>query len=271
MPINPPRKFFKILLPVAFCLLFAFALSGCKAIGTNKPAALQVTSKPEASVFLDGKHIGKTPFFSDQLKSGKHLLKVTVADAAYVEKINLKEGTLTVVNRELNNNFMAQSGETLWLEPGMQGLFVISMPSEADLTLDGKFLGKTPFLIAKIEDGEYKIELSKDGYIKREFPIKTSSKYQLVADVTLASELAKDVGPQASAVPQPPVQKIEVLKTPQGFLRVRQEPSLTSQEVGRVATGDQLEIIQEGETKDWIKIKFGDKQGWISAQYTKKL
>ena len=247
----------------------AIFLSGCSAIGSSRPAALQVTSVPEASVFLDGKHLGKTPFFSDQLKSGEHTIKITVSEASYIDKITLSQGTLTVVNRELANNFLAQSGETLSLMLGKKGLFILSMPKDADLTIDGKYIGKTPALIDGIEDGEHKVLLSKENYVQREFSIKTSSKYQLVADVTLASEIAKGQAIATSPQPSPQAQKVEITKTPSGFLRVRKEPSLSSPEVGRVKTGDQLEIIQE--TKDWIKIKFDGKQGWISSQYTKKL
>src|SRR3990167_10508305 len=125
------RKFSLVISLLSLVMLF----SGCSAVGSNKPAALQVTSTPEASVFLDGKHLGKTPFFSDQLKSGEYLLKITVSEAVYVEKITLSAGTLTVVNRELANNFLAQSGEILALVPDEKGLFISSMPNSADLTI----------------------------------------------------------------------------------------------------------------------------------------
>ncbi|MEK9146959.1 MAG: SH3 domain-containing protein, partial [Patescibacteria group bacterium] len=92
--------------------------------------------------------------------------------------------------------------------------------------------------------------------------------YQLVADVTLASEIAKN-GPSPKSPVPPPTVKVKVEKTPQGFLRVRQEPSLSAPEIGRVKTGDELEVIQE--TKDWVKVQFEGKQGWVSSQYVKKL
>ena len=260
-------KFLKVLLPATSYLLLATILFGCNAVGTSKPAALQVTSTPESSIFLDGKHIGKTPFFSDQLKSGQYLLKITASEASYVDKITLTGGTLTVINRELANNFLAQSGETLWLDSGKRGLFVSSLPSEADIMVDGRLIGKTPFLLEKIEEGEHKIALIKGGFINREFAIKASSKYQVVADVTLASEIAKN--PQPSPVPVLSVENVRILATPVGFLRVRREPSLSAPEIGRVKTGDELEVVQE--TKDWVKVKFDGKFGWISSQYTKKL
>lgn len=258
----------KLLFLVTGFWLLVLTLSGCKAIGGSKFAALQVTSTPEASVFLDGKHLGKTPFFSDQLRAGEYTIKITATEATYIDKIILREGTLTVLNRDLANNFLAQSGETLWLEPGKKGLFVVSKPSEADLTVDGVLVGKTPVEISDIDEGEHKVALSKLGFADREFAVKSSQKYQVVADVALASTQAK--GLQASPSPAPlPLEMVEIARTPQGFLRVRSEPSLTAPEIGRVKTGDKLELIQE--TEGWIKISFEGKLGWISAQYTKKL
>ncbi|MDO8487188.1 MAG: PEGA domain-containing protein [Candidatus Curtissbacteria bacterium] len=256
-------------------------LSGCSAVGFNKPAALQITSKPEASVFLDGKHVGKTPFFSDQLKSGKHSLKITVSEASFVDEVNLTSGTLTVVNRDLAPSFLAQAGETLYLLPGKHGLFITSMPPEADATVDGKLVGRTPVLMSNIGEGDHKVLITKDGYISREFAIKTTSQYQLSAQVTLASQEAKNIAEGNVPSPQPQIARVEITDTPQGFLRVRQDASIDSAEIGRVKTGDQLDIVRE--TADWIKVKFParnasqsdaggqGKQGWISAQYTKKI
>ncbi len=255
---------------LAFCVsLFALVvlLSGCSAIGTNKPAALQVTTIPQASVFLDGKHLGKTPFYTDQLKSGTHTLKITATEANFATELMLRESTLTVVNRQLADNFMAQAGEILSLEPGKTGLMVISQPKDANLTIDGKLAGNTPLLINEITPGEHKLLLSHNSYASREFMVKVVNGYQLQVNVTLASIAAKDL--PTSPTPAPTPQKVQITQTPQGFLRVRREASINAPELGRVNTGDQLEIIQE--TPGWIKISFQGKQGWISADYTKKL
>lgn len=252
-------------------LFLVLVLSGCTAIGSTEPTALQVTTTPEASVFLDGKHVGKTPFYSDQLKDKEYLVKLTSGEASYLEKVKLTPNTLTVIDRELNNNFLAQSGETLWLREG-KGLFIISMPDEAGISLDGQLVGKTPVKIEDIEEGEHKILVSIQGYIDREFSVKTNSKYQLVADVTLASEAAKGTTSTAASSSSPSPQqpsKVVVQNTPQGFLRIRKEASTSSTEVGRVNDGDQLEFIQE--TQGWIEVKFKDKQGWVSGQYVKKI
>lgn len=254
---------------VIYCLLLTTILSGCSTVSFNKPAALQVTSIPEASVFLDGKHLGKTPFYSDQIPASNHVIKIAASEASYVDQISLTPGTLTVINRDLADNFMAQSGENLWLEPGLDGTLIVSRPSEADITIDGKFYGKTTKLIQGLEDGDHKVQLTIDGFVSREFAIKTSSKYRLIADVTLASQIAKGQVQVNTPLPLPQNKKVEIIQTPQGFLRVRKDASLSSNEIGRVNTGDQLEVIQE--TGDWVKVILDGKQGWISKTYTKEL
>jgi len=224
-------------------------------------------------VFLDGKHLGKTPFYSEQLKAGSHTLKITASEASFLTQITLRESTLTVVNRQLSDNFMAQSGEILSLEPQKTSLLVISEPGDADLTIDGQLVGKTPVLKDDIKEGEHKLQISREGYASREFAIKIVPNFQLSANITLASTTAKEV----PITPAPtPVPKVQITATPQGFLRVRRDASLNSPEIGRVKPGDQFEIMQE--SPGWVKISFPaspaggeSKQGWISAQYTKKL
>ncbi|MCR4324670.1 MAG: PEGA domain-containing protein [Candidatus Curtissbacteria bacterium] len=255
------------LLHVTCYLTLVTLLTGCTVVGGPKAAALKVTSTPQSSIFLDGKHVGKTPFFSDQLKDQEYMVKITAGEATYVEKVTLVENTLTVVNRELNNNFLAQSGEILSLQPGKKGIFVTSTPDEADVAIDGKSYGKTPIQIEEIEEGEHKLILSHRGYLERTITVKTSPDFQVVAHVTLASEIAKGVT-AAPGLPEEP-EKVEILATPLGFLRVRRESTLTSPEIGRVKTGDQLEILQE--IQGWVQIKFEGKQGWVSTEYTKKL
>ena len=255
-------------LVLAICyLLLTIILSGCTILGGNKPAALQVTATPEASVFLDGKHLGKTPFFTDQLDAKEYTLKISVSEASYTEKIVLTPGALTAVNRELSANFLGQSGETLSLNKQGKGVFVSSYPDKAQVAIDGKIAGETPLIITDVKEGDHQVSLSKTGYIQREFTIKSSNKYQLTANVTLASEFAK--GKVATAESQSQTKSVEIIRTPLGFVRVRREPSLNSLEVATIETGKQVELLQEAD--DWYLVKSDGKLGWISAQYAKKL
>lgn len=64
--------------------------------------------------------------------------------------------------------------------------------------------------------------------------------------------------------------QIEVTATPTGFLRVRQTPSTGGVEITRVSPGEKFALLEE--RSGWYKIKLSDgKEGWVSAQYAKKL
>lgn len=62
---------------------------------------------------------------------------------------------------------------------------------------------------------------------------------------------------------------IEVKNTPTGFLRVREDATAASEELGKLNPKDKVDVYEE--VKGWYKINFEGKSGWISAQYTTKL
>ena len=259
----------KNLLLTSCLLLLTWLLSGCSAIGFQKFAALQVTSTPQASIFLDGKHLGQTPFYLDQLKNGNYSLKIATPDATYLDEIELSNGTLTVVNRDLSSNFMAQAGETLSLKSGLKGVMITSLPTEADITIDGRYMGKTPLQITDIEKGEHKVLATRQGYVDREFSIKTLAGYQVVAEVTLASKVAKGLaidvsGPEASSSA-----KVESAKLAQSTVKIKSRPSATSRDLGTAKRNDQLPII--GQNQNWYQVIFEGKAGWITRESVVKL
>jgi uncharacterized protein YgiM (DUF1202 family) len=58
------------------------------------------------------------------------------------------------------------------------------------------------------------------------------------------------------------------LQTPTGFLRVRDQASLGGAEIGQVKPGETYTLLDE--QSGWYKIKFNNKEGWISSQYAQK-
>ncbi|OGE10524.1 hypothetical protein A3A60_03200 [Candidatus Curtissbacteria bacterium RIFCSPLOWO2_01_FULL_42_26] len=254
---------------IAYCLLLiAVLLSGCSAVGFQKFAALQVTSTPQASIFLDGKHLGQTPFYSNQLKNGNYSLKITTTDATYLDEIELSSGTLTVVNRDLSFNFMAQAGETLSLKSGFKGVMITSLPSEADITIDGRYVGKTPLQNTDISEGEHKVLATRQGYIDREFSIKTLAGYQVVAEVILASKIAKGLAININAPEASSPAKGESVKT-QSTVNVKKEPDKLAQDIGKIKAGEQLDLI--GQNQTWYQVVFEGKLGWIPKETASKL
>jgi hypothetical protein len=71
------------------------------------------------------------------------------------------------------------------------------------------------------------------------------------------------------------VEKVVILSTPTGFLRVRSEPSTLADELGTVEPDEEYELLETDEETGWFKIKFTQEEndeeieGWISNQYAK--
>lgn len=256
--------------------------------------ALQVTSMPQSNVYLDGKLIGQTPFcmgtekckIQDMLKIGEYSIRlVPVAGEykPYEEKISINKSTLTVVDRTFDNG-ASSSGSVITLSPISDKkdseLLVIPFPEKANVFLDSNQVGTTAVLLKNLTESDHDLLITKDGYKDKAIGVKTVQGYKLTSLVYLG------VNPNfstSSAVLQAKTQnikeasksatvsspKIVILNTPTGFLRVREEASIGSLEIGRVLPGEKYEPIDEKE--GWFKIKVSeDKIGWVSSQYAKK-
>lgn len=250
-------------LNVILVLILPFLVWSCTNPLTSYKAALQVTSVPEADLYVDGKKIGHTPFYSDQLSSKAYEVKIATGEASWVGKIMLNGKTLSFINRNLNPRLsMGQSGEILTLTKG-SGLTVISNPSEANIEIDGKYLGVTPQTFKNISEGDHQLILSHDGYEVRSISIHTQKGFELLATIDL-SYLPTDKNASLTT------SEVEVSPTDTGWLRVRLEPTLNAQEVGRVITGEKLTVYEE---KDgWLRIEsFSGTNGWVLKDFTTQI
>lgn len=111
---------------------------------------LAVTSNPSgAGITVDGKYCGKTPMNIDGLLIGNHEIEVSMP--------NYKSENITVAIRE---NETAECNVTL---SDIARMTIDSRPSGAELYIDGKWVGVTPYK-SKMASGYYNVRLSKKGY-----------------------------------------------------------------------------------------------------------
>lgn len=230
-------------------------------------SGLKITSNPEAIVFINGMEVGKTPYQDENLSTGEYLVKLTADNASWQGRIKLTKGTLSVINRLLAPGIASSSGESLVLDKGI-GAIITSNPSESDVEIDGKIIGKTPLSISDLVSGEHNIYLSRNGYIKKNINVILPPNAKLYINVDLAmAEVALNSAPTPTVAV---IQKVIIKQTPLGYLRVREAPSVASRELGQISAGDELVIVEE--VPGWIKIKLKDNQeGYISTQYTQKI
>lgn len=290
---------------VFFLFIPAFFLSGC--LPKKQMAALQVNSFPVASIFIDGKHVGKTPFVDREMKPGEITLKLipestTSALTSWEGKLKLVGGVLSVVSREFAEQEDYTSGDILTLEPirdkKNSSLAAVTSPDGATVELDGENRGNTPLVLERINEGEHQISFSLTGFKERILKARAINGFKLIVNSKLAKEGGLEVSPTIAPVSPTPTGKItppkptttpkatpsprptvaitggsvQIKGTPEGWLRVRSNPSTgtSSTEITRVNEGEKYPLVEE--KSGWYKIVYEEgKEGWISSQYAQKL
>ena len=242
--------------------------------------ALQVTSSPQSQVYLNGQLIGQTPLCKcdpkDMIPIGNYRIRLIPKEGnakPYDEQIAINKSTLTVVDRTFGEN---SSGSVITLTPLSNKkdteLMVISFPDKTNVFLDNNQKGAAPILIKDVIESDHELKLTKEGYLDKTLRIRTTSGFRLKSVAFLSANINTASASSQLSLPTPQapkVAKVTVLDTPTGFLRVREDSSLASSEIGRVSPGDSLELVSEKE--GWFQIKMKDgKTGWISSQYAKK-
>jgi len=249
-------------------------------LGFFKPgsAGLSVESVPAATVFIDGEQVGRTPYEATR-KPGEIVIKLIPQSldevlVPFETKVTLTSGIQTVIKREFGDSEETSSGEILSFEKiggDSSGLAIVSVPNAAQVFIDGASRGFAPYKTSSITPGEHKIVVSAPGYSERALSIKTVEGFKLTVVVKLAPN-GEEILEEEEEIEEPKQVEVEILSTSTGFLRVRSEPSILGEEVGRVEPGEFYPYLDEDEDTDWLKIEYEEgKEGWVSGQYAKKV
>ncbi len=258
-----------IALFVRFALPFLSQL-----FGYQEKSGLKITSTPEATVYINGKEVGKTPYQDENLQVAEYNVELQADSASWQSEVSLSNGTMAVINRELAPSAASSSGEILTLNPG-RGVVVVSTPSGAGVEIDGQPAGKTPLSVSSLSSGEHTFILSHDGFLKRSIRASIPDGLALNIAVDLAvSEL--DLGVLPTPAVQVPV-KLVVKQTSTGFLRLRDQPSTAGKELAQISSGEVL--TEEEELSGWVKVQTDEQsspsgkgvEGYVSAAYVSKL
>ncbi len=289
-------------LSALFCLSFAFLLSGCELSPFAKKAGVQVTSSPDANVIMDGKPVGKTPYYIENAKPGMTTIQMTAIDSGqtWETKVNLISGTLTTVHREFGTSPDKSHSYTLYFEKlsnkDTSSVNVISMPPSATVSIDGKPQGFTP-LAVDIPAGPHVFSFTSPGFQDKIVNAATQNGYRLNLNLTMATmEIVPTPLPTASPSATPSVSStptkaptnaitplpkqsspsaalskpyVEILDTPTGWLKVRETATINSAELAKINPGDMFPY-RESSPSGWFNIQYATgKWGFISSQYAK--
>lgn len=289
------RKLGFLIILVVFILIVAGFL---KLLSSRSPkeGELRVEASPTVSIFLDNKHIGRTPL-REKVTVGDYTLRLVpdsaTGDVAPFEgKITIGNNLLTFVNAVLSDSELSSAVDILWLEKSVAKkpeLSVITNPDGASVVIDDTTKGVTPLTIQDLEAGEHTLTIASPGFLTRTMKIKLTSGFKLIASLklalsTTAPEPTTTAMPSGSPTPTlkgsaktatssatlPPKPYAVIKDTPTGFLRVRMESSTAATEAGKVNPGEKYHIYDE--KSGWLQISYdGTNKGWISGQYAEKV
>ena len=247
---------------------------------TSQKAGLFVESNPNSSVYVNSEQVGRTPF-EGTFPVGEVTIKL-VPEAfdkplsPFETKVNLTAGVKTVVRRTFGETNHDSSGEIISYEKTGEkeaSLAIVSTPDSANIKLDGESVGFTPIKLASVNPGEHEVSIEAEGFIERSFSVVIREGYRLIVVVDLAEQPAEEIDkvPESQRPEDKDIIKqVEILPTPVGFLRVREEPNTSSKEVGRVKPGEKYKLIETNPEKTWYKIEYEEaKNGWILGEYAK--
>lgn len=285
-------------------LLILLAIGGTIKLITSqspKEGELRVESTPTVSVFLDNKHIGRSPY-REKVAAGEYTIRLvpesTTGDIApWQAKISVGPNLLTYVNAVLSESELSSAVDVLWLEKSVASkpeLSVITNPDGASVVIDDVTKGITPITIQDLAVGDHTLTVTSPGFLTRTMKIKLTEGFKLIASLKLAlsttgvsdTSATPSAGTSITPTPTlkagtktatssastqtPPAPYATILDTPTGFLRVRMEPSTSATEAGRVNPGDKYHIFDE--QTGWFQISYdGTNKGWISSQYATKV
>jgi hypothetical protein len=264
----------------------------------NANGKIKIQSSPTASVFINNVIVGKTPF-EDKMKTGEFMIKLipesTATDtASWSSKVEVYKNALTFIQRELGSSDLTSAGEiftvTKMEQPPKSAQFgeisVETDPQGSIVKLDNDEKGVAPLLLTDVMKGDHELTISMPGFFSRTKKINIDGGYRVNASFKLAiNQIQKKLDEKnKSATESATLQKdknatesaqkkttVTVKDNEYGFLRVREEPSITASEAARIKPGDSFELLEE--KSGWIKIQYDEKNkktGWISAEYVTK-
>lgn len=235
--------------------------------GYKTKTGLQITSQPDqATVFLDGSEMGKTPYQNENLEAKEYNVKLKNDEKIWQGNVKLLGGALAVVNRELSVGIASSSGEVLTFAMG-RGVQIISMPDQSEVEIDKRVYGKTPLVVSDLAFGEHLFLISHQGYLKRSIRVYVPQDLQLQMYIDLALAPLSSVENVVPVIND--VTRLIIRQTPTGFLRLRDRPSLSSKIVAQVNTGDEVILLEE--LSGWDKVRASNGvEGYVSNSYVQK-
>jgi len=288
------KKFLLILIIIGSAFLF----TACNPLEKKMKSGLQViTDEVNASLFLDGKYLDKTPYINKSIQPGTYNLRIEPDDAAYIPyetTVNLRKSLLTVVTWNPGKTPSTSGGVIYELEPiesrKQADVSFITIPDNAIIQFDANDKQFSPLIINNLEAGHHEFEVSLPSYETQKHTINVVEGHRLNVLITLSKmsdEEEETATPTQESSPSATTEdnidqatpssqlilgaRIKIKSTnfymnSEEVLRVRDQAGSTGKELGFARVGKEFKYLNET-ANDWYKIDFEGKEGWVSAKY----
>ena len=253
-----------------------------------KSAGVLVETTPASLVFINNEQVGRTPYEGTH-KPEEVVIKLVPESfetplAPYETKVVLVSGIKTVIRRDFGQTEGESSGVIVSYDKeggGKASVAVISDPDAAQVVIDGSIEGFTPHKSPNVSEGEHTITVKAAGFIEQSVKVQTHKNYKLTAIFKLApdpnfeeekEEEEDKENEKEEKEEEEEVNKVKILPTGVGFLRVRSNPGIGSEEVGQVNPGETYVYLSIDEDTGWYEIEYEEEEtGWVSGDYVEEL
>lgn len=254
------------LLLLLVVLLGIFAVIIVIIIGNNRKSKLVFEANMEALVFVDGIQIGVTPVeYETSLRQISYQMKTqnTPGNAStpppHTDTLSLTPRTKTIVRHNFGDDIGSSSSQLIQLIPYRplgRRILITSDPTNSSVFSQGVYLGSTPLLFEAKSD-EYELEVRSLGFSNQIARLSPQVGFDLLVHLNLS--IQENLQTQAME------KKFVLVKTnPLGYVRVRTSPSPYSDEIARVESGKEYELLGFTDENRWTQIRLNDAQsGWI--------
>jgi len=259
---------------------------------TGRAASVSITTDPDGvQIKVDGRDFGPAPVLVEDLGAGTHDLHLSLekfetrqlqikVENGYQLRVSSKLTLVPLPTAELKEiDFGGEKVTVHNLSPNGTSLFVdaASLTKGIIYWVKTRGLGVAPIRIdyfvdsaGMVYDAEGKVFIS-EAFAGE--PAETVAVGFLgnAGDENLSEAAKVSLTALTKKILKTPplVDKVKILPTGTGWLRVRSEPSLSSAEMTRVGEGEKFALLSE--QTGWAKIKLPDgKEGWVSADFVEK-
>ena len=256
----------------------------------DETGVLKIISSPNTSIFINNVATGATPY-EGRHPVDEYIIKLipegtATETASWSGKVSVYKNALTYISRELGSSDINSAGEIFTIikmeDPPTNAqfgeIYVETEPQGSIVYLDNDEKGVSPAIMKDIPKGDHELSISMPGFFSRTRKINIDAGYKVNAYIKLAIDesqkklLEEKKKKEATDSAQLKKKEVVVIKnTPSGWLRVREEPSITASEAAQVNEDEKYDILEE--KSGWYKIEYdqeNEKQGWISGEYAIK-